>query len=134
MQREIVDGHICQLYNCHQCCIETEMLLTKLDIRRIVRKTSISAKEFVILNEDGRRMLRNHQIDNKVQCYFLDSKGLCSIYEIRPEGCKFYPFIWDMTNHHIIVDDYCPHHSKFGKSPSVTKNLEEFIFRLFGKL
>ncbi len=135
MEREIVDGSICQQNNCHHCCLETEMLLTKKDIQRILTKTSISAKEFVTLNEDGFKKLKNKQIDSKLQCFFLDREGQCSIYEIRPEGCQLYPYIWDLTEHRIAIDDYCTYHNKFTQPWSgISKRLEDFIFKLFGKL
>ena len=135
MEREIVDGRICKQNNCHHCCLETEMLLTKKDIQRIVTKTSISAKEFITLNEDGFKKLKNKQIDSKLQCFFLDQIGHCSLYEIRPEGCQFYPYIWDLIEHQITIDDYCLHHSRFQKPWfNLSKRLEDFIFKLFGKL
>lgn len=134
MGRKNVDGEICLKYKCHHCCNETEMLLTKKDIHRIVTMMSIPAKEFVVINNDGYKALRNKQTDQKTQCYFLDQHGLCIIYEIRPEGCQFYPFIWDMIEHRMITDDYCPHENEFKKPPGISKNLEEFIFKLFGKL
>ncbi|MHA2244965.1 MAG: YkgJ family cysteine cluster protein [Candidatus Hodarchaeales archaeon] len=134
MTKKIVDGQICRENNCHECCVETEMLLTKHDINRIATSTSILAKDFTLLNEDGYRMLKNSQKDNELQCYFLDKYGLCSIYEIKPEGCQFYPFIWDLTEHELIVDDYCPHYREFRKSPCISKKLEDFIYRLFGKI
>ena len=135
MEREIVDGRICLQNNCHHCCIETEMLLTIKDIRRIVTVTSISAKEFVTVNEDGFKKLKNKEIDSKLQCFFLDRGGKCTIYKIRPDGCQFYPYIWELAEHRIAIDDYCPYHNKF-KQPwaSVSKRLEDFIFKLFGKL
>lgn len=135
MEREIVDGRICQQNNCHHCCVETEMLLTKKDIQRIITMTSIPAKEFVTLNEDGNRKLKNKQIHSKLQCFFLDREGLCSIYEIRPEGCQFYPYIWDLTEHRITIDEYCNYNNKFNQPwSSISIRLEDFIFRLFGKL
>ncbi|UCG01141.1 MAG: YkgJ family cysteine cluster protein [Candidatus Heimdallarchaeota archaeon] len=135
MANEIVEGDICQQNSCHHCCLETEMLITKKDIQRIVTKTSISAKEFVTLNDDGNRKLKNKQIDSQLQCFFLDQNGQCSIYEFRPEGCQFYPYIWDLTEHRIFIDDYCLHHNKFQKPWfTLSKRLEDFIFKLFGKL
>ena len=135
MANGIVDGHICQQNKCYHCCIETEMLLTKKDIHRIVKKTSISAKEFVTFNEDGFRKLKNKQCDSQLQCFFLDQSGHCSIYEIRPEGCQFYPYIWDLLAHRIVIDDYCLHQNKFPEPwGSLSKRLEEFIFKVFGKL
>jgi Fe-S-cluster containining protein len=130
-----VDGYICQQNKCHYCCIETEMLLTKKDIQRIVAKTSIPAKEFVTFNEDGFRKLKNKQSNSQLQCFFLDQNGQCSIYEIRPKGCQFYPYIWDLTEHRIKIDDYCLHHTKFQKPClGLSKSLEDFIFKVFGKL
>ncbi|MFX0123860.1 MAG: YkgJ family cysteine cluster protein [Candidatus Hodarchaeota archaeon] len=135
MDKETVDGRICKQQNCHHCCVETEMLLTKKDIQRIVKLTSIPAKEFVTLNEYGYKELKNKQTETKLQCYFLDQKGQCSIYENRPEGCQFYPYIWDLTEQRITIDDQCLYHSEFPKPwLNISKCLEEFIFRLFGKL
>ena len=135
MVSEVVDGHICQQNKCHHCCIETEMLLTKKDIQRIVAMTSISAKEFVTFNEDGFRKLKNKQSNSKLQCVFLDKYGQCSIYEIRPVGCQFYPYIWDLTEHRIMIDDYCLHNDKFLEPwLGLSKRLEDFIFKVFGKL
>jgi Fe-S-cluster containining protein len=111
------------------------MLLTKKDIQLIVKKTSISAKEFVTLNEDGFRKLKNKKTKSQLQCFFLDQDGHCSIYEIRPEGCQFYPYIWDLTAHQIAIDDYCLHQNKFIKPwVGLSKRLEDFIFKIFGKL
>lgn len=109
------------------------MLCTKKDIHRIVTKTSIPVNRFISLNNDGYRMLRNKRIGNKDQCYFLTQNGLCSIYDIRPEGCQFYPLIWDMTEHKLIVDDYCPHHGEFKEAPGISKKLEDFIYKLYGR-
>ncbi|MFX1516976.1 MAG: YkgJ family cysteine cluster protein [Promethearchaeota archaeon] len=135
MTNEIVDGHICQQNRCHHCCIETEMLLTKKDIQRIVTKMKISAKEFVTLDEDGYRKLKNKQRESKLQCFFLDQDGQCSIYEIRPEGCQFYPYIWDLTRHRIAIDEYCLHQDNFPEPwLALSKKLESFIFKVFGKL
>ncbi|MFW9905486.1 MAG: YkgJ family cysteine cluster protein [Candidatus Thorarchaeota archaeon] len=135
MASDIVEGYICQQNNCHHCCIETEMLLTKKDIQRIVKKTSISAREFVTLNEDGFRKLKNKQSESQLQCFFLDQNGKCSIYEIRPEGCQFYPYIWNLSIHRIAIDDYCLHHTKYSEPwVGLSKRLEDFIFKVFGKL
>ena len=128
-------GQICKKNNCHHCCVETEMLLTKKDIKRIEQVTSVTPTEFAKRNENGFLMLRNKQISKGSQCFFLDNNGLCSIYEIRPIGCKFYPIIWDFEQHRAILDDYCPHHDNFALNlSSVSEDLEDFIFKLFGKL
>ncbi len=128
-------GQICQKNTCHHCCVETEMLLTKKDIKRIVRATLTLPKEFAIRNKNGYLMLQNKHKSHEFQCFFLNENGLCSIYEIRPEGCKFYPVIWDFEEHKAILDDYCPYCEEFALNlSSVSDNLENFIFRLFGRL
>jgi Fe-S-cluster containining protein len=131
----MIDGKICQKHNCHQCCIETEMMLTKVDILRIFQNTLIPIDEFVKINEDGHRMLRNKGGDDEKSCVFLDSNGLCSIYDHRPEGCRFYPIIWDLNEGFPIADDLCPHNDEFSfLIPQVERELENFVLKLFGRL
>jgi Fe-S-cluster containining protein len=52
----------------------------------------------------GERRLRN--VDAK--CFFLSEKG-CSIYNDRPQGCKFYPLVVDFKGN-ISIDKNCKHH------------------------
>ncbi len=125
------NGHICREYNCHQCCTKTEMLVTKEDIRRIARETGIKPSEYVVLTTDGYKMLRNYKQEEET-CYFLDSKGKCKIYNIKPEGCQFYPIIWDLERHLAIKDDFCPHCDEFELNEEKSRKLETFILRLYG--
>ena len=133
MNQKVIDGKICQNHNCHYCCIETEMLITKYDVSRIVQATSIPAKDFVTFNEDGFRMLRNRERRGEEKCFFLDDTGLCSIYNHRPEGCRYYPIIWDLNKHLPRADDLCPNYDEFTSFiPSVENKLENFILKIFG--
>ncbi|MCK4896020.1 MAG: YkgJ family cysteine cluster protein, partial [Candidatus Heimdallarchaeota archaeon] len=75
---------------CYQCCLDTEMTLSEEDITRI-EKLGYKIEEF-LEEKDGFMALRN--IDN--HCIFLKNK-MCSIYEIRPQGCRFYPLIYDIN-------------------------------------
>ncbi|WP_290900196.1 YkgJ family cysteine cluster protein, partial [Ferroglobus sp.] len=79
----------CLKINCHKCCEETEMQLSKHDIRRI-EKLGYKVDEFSEI-KDGVRVLKN--VNGK--CFFLRN-GKCSIYEFRPFGCKLYPIVWDV--------------------------------------
>ncbi|MFX0084645.1 MAG: YkgJ family cysteine cluster protein [Candidatus Hodarchaeota archaeon] len=128
------NGQICRESNCHQCCTETEMLITKKDIRKIDRATGIKPSEYVVLTTDGHRMLRNYIQEEEETCYFLDSQGKCRIYDIKPEGCQFYPIIWDLERHLAIKDDFCPHCDKFELDEEKSSRLETFILRLYGTL
>jgi len=42
-------------------------------------------------------------------CYFynLDTKE-CTIYENRPEGCRYYPIIYHSLKRKCLVDSDCP--------------------------
>ncbi|MGQ4870427.1 MAG: YkgJ family cysteine cluster protein [Candidatus Thorarchaeota archaeon] len=86
------------------CCIETEMTLTRRDVERIER-LGYTRDEFVVRSEDGFCELRN--VDG--HCYFYDPDTLlCTIYEDRPEGCRYYPVIYDMRKRRCVVDKDCP--------------------------
>jgi Fe-S-cluster containining protein len=97
---------------CGVCCIETEMLLSKQDINLILNNisTNLRKKDFVILNEDG-----NYQLKNvNDHCIFLDPDSkLCKIFEIRPQGCRFYPLIYDRDHKKCIIDKECPRFNLF---------------------
>ena len=86
------------------CCMETEMTLTKSDIERL--ETVDHPKErFLIRTTDGFYQLRN--VDG--HCYFYDpEKRTCIVYTSRPDGCRFYPIIYDARRHRCIVDKDCP--------------------------
>jgi len=98
--------------DCGKCCLETEMLLSKEDINLILKGSSIYFRkvDFVVKNKDG-----NYQLKNvNGHCVFLDiSLKLCKIYEIRPQGCRFYPMIYDIDNKKCIIDNDCPRANLF---------------------
>ncbi len=91
---------------CHNCCIETQMMLTEDDIRRIEHLGY--KKEDFSKEEDGFIILRN--IDS--HCFFLKD-GKCSIYNNRPLGCRYYPIILDLDAEELIIDKDCPFHNHF---------------------
>ncbi|MHA1977596.1 MAG: YkgJ family cysteine cluster protein [Candidatus Hodarchaeales archaeon] len=135
MTKKGISGSICQEHNCHHCCIETEMLLLKTDAARISKETGISIPDFSFLTEDKQHMLRNKNTKGELVCFFLEGDGRCSIYNIRPEGCTYYPIIWDLTNHQAVSDDYCPHHKLFReKIEWIKPHLELFVLKLYGWL
>jgi Fe-S-cluster containining protein len=88
--------------NCGVCCTETEMLLSKKDIKRLQAK-GYSASRFVRYDKDGYARLRNRN----GYCVFYDSKARrCSVYADRPSGCRVYPVILDEEKG-IVTDDIC---------------------------
>ena len=135
MGKWIVSGEICKENGCTMCCWETEMLLSASDIQRINEKTDFPVNDYSFVDRFGHRTLKNREVNDRLQCFFLDEKGECKIYDIRPEGCQYYPIIWDMNIQEAITDDYCPHHQKFDDDvPRIDKSLQKLIMELYGYL
>lgn len=135
MTKKTVSGEICKEQNCSVCCWETEMLLSEADIQRICKKTGFSVNEYSFVDNLGHRTLKNKELQDKLQCFFLDENGRCTIYEIRPKGCQYYPIIWDMNSQEAVTDDFCPHHLKFDDQiPRIEKSLQDLILELYGYL
>ena len=115
--------------DCGICCHKTEMLISERDIRLIEEKiSSINRDDFTKLIEKGIYQLKNK--DN--YCIFLDTiSKLCNIYEIRPQGCRFYPIIYDNEKKICIYDSECPRVSQFylehKKFKIVCKDIKKFI-------
>ena len=98
--------------NCGECCLETEMILSIEDIELIKNnfQDRIRKRDFVFKNKNEQFQLKN--IDN--HCVFLDfSAKKCKIYEFRPQGCRFYPLIYNINNKKCLLDDDCPRKDLF---------------------
>ncbi len=119
----------CLKINCHKCCEETEMQLSKHDIRRI-EKLGYKVDEFSEI-KDGVRVLKN--VNGK--CFFLRN-GKCSIYEFRPFGCKLYPIVWDVERKRAVVHDFCPLANSVSKLTlkKVERALKKHIQSIFNEL
>jgi len=75
---------------CANCCIVLQTLITKKDIKRIIRSLNMSDEEFmreyIEINMEGDRILKD------LPCRFLVNKK-CAIYRDRPYECRSYPHI-----------------------------------------
>lgn len=88
--------------NCGVCCTETEMLLSKKDIKRL-EALGYCVEEFAAFDRQGYATLKNRA----GYCFFYDlAKRRCSVYMSRPSGCRVYPVIVDIDNG-IILDSIC---------------------------
>ena len=88
--------------HCGVCCTETEMLLSKEDIKRLVKKGYIK-KFFLRYDKKGYAQLRNRN----GYCVFYDLQNRqCNIYVDKPLGCTVYPVILDVDIW-IIIDSIC---------------------------
>jgi uncharacterized protein len=88
--------------NCGVCCTETEMLLSKKDIKRLEKK-GFSQNHFANYDKQGYAELKNRD----GYCIFYNLKNhRCSVYVDRPAGCRVYPVILDEETG-IILDSIC---------------------------
>jgi uncharacterized protein len=102
--------------NCGVCCTETEMLLSKKDIKRLMDK-GYSQKQFVRYDKQGYATLKNRD----GYCVFYDLKNRrCSEYENRPSGCRVYPVIVD-EDVGIILDTICESRSTISEQEKCVK-------------
>ncbi len=86
------------------CCVDTEMTLTKKDVERIERR-GYERKQFIVKSEDGFCELRNIE----GHCFFYNpTSKSCMIYAERPEGCRYYPIVYDVRKRKCTVDKDCP--------------------------
>jgi Fe-S-cluster containining protein len=80
------------------------MTLTRKDVERI-EALGYDRKDFLVRVMAGFCELRN--IDGN--CFFYDSDTkICRIYENRPEGCRYYPIIYDARKKKCVIDKDCP--------------------------
>jgi Fe-S-cluster containining protein len=113
----------CVHHKCIQCCLETEMPLSKKDLEQI-KRLGLDYDYFVV-NKDGWLQLKNYN----GRCVFNDDNQ-CSIYENRPEGCKLYPIIYDENENCPILDEDCPHRDEFKISKINVVILRSIVTRL----
>jgi Fe-S-cluster containining protein len=115
----------CIAHDCHVCCLETEMPLTSADMERICTGTGMGVEEYTV-DADDWSVLRN--VDGR--CYFLDREGRCRIYGIRPEGCRYYPFIFYEKGGNVMEDEDCPYSGEFSRSNEIVRGVRALVERL----
>jgi Fe-S-cluster containining protein len=76
------------------------MTLTEADVTRLV---TAGHRDFFFVNDDHDLQLLN--VDE--HCIFLVD-GLCSVHDDRPEGCRLYPLILDLSVDRVVLDSVCP--------------------------
>jgi len=81
------------------------MTLTEADTARL---EVAGQRDFFFVNHD-----HDHQLINvDGHCIFL-VEGRCSVYDDRPEGCRIYPLILDLSVDRVVLDSVCPWVSEF---------------------
>jgi uncharacterized protein len=113
--------------NCGVCCTETEMLLSKKDVKRLEKK-GFSQDQFVNCDRKGYFTLKNRD----GYCIFYDlKKRQCSVYVDRPAGCRVYPVIVDEGTG-VILDDICQSRKSITQSEKNHKGKR--VIRLLEKI
>ena len=99
-----LNGSACLEKNCCKCCKETEMMLTGKDVERL-EKLGFKREEFCVRDGNFLKLCNINGV-----CFFLDpEKGLCTVYENRPEGCRLYPIVFDLLRRKCVLDKTCPY-------------------------
>lgn len=125
--------------DCGLCCQSTEMIISIEDIEIILEHShnTLKKEDFSLVNKEGFFQLKNNPNGNCV--FFNSTSKMCNIYDVRPQGCRFYPLIYSIDAGNCILDKDCPrtdiyfHNKKEQKT--VCKNLKKFLKeKLFVKL
>ena len=109
--------------NCHH------LLLLTTEARNIAKHSSKKLEEFSEKVEDCNPYTYRMKKTQDAKCIFLKDK-LCSIYQIRPIICRFYPFQLNMRNNRYTFT-YTNECKGIGKGSNIKKNYYERLFTLF---
>jgi len=105
------------------------MMLSIRDIE-VIENLGFKKEDFSFKNEDGFYLLRN--IGG--ECFFL-TKNKCQIYTHRPQGCGFYPIIFDLESNKALLDEECPliHTISEKTLQSFSGDLQKFVKKLLSE-
>ena len=118
--------------DCGNCCRETEMILSARDVDRIknIDPKNRRTTNFVKKTADGLFQLKN--LDE--YCVFFDpTTKVCKIYAIRPQGCRFYPLIYDSDKKICVLDQDCPRTELFYPNKNSRSKTCEKVVRFLEK-
>ncbi len=74
---------------CANCCKIAQPVFEKQDVKRIARHFSMTEEAFI-----GKYLKADPDYEyftKKLPCTFLGDDNKCTIYEVRPMGCRTYP-------------------------------------------
>ncbi len=77
---------------CANCCKEMGPRITKHDIRAISKHLGLAREKVISRYLKERENKEGEYLAARIPCPFL-KKNRCSIYEVRPKGCKSYPSV-----------------------------------------
>lgn len=120
---------------CALCCGDTEtrnrsILMMQIEAYRIMKKALIDLDEFAEKIECSEPYIYRMRKTEKGQCFFLQDKS-CSIYQVRPVICRFYPFQLENTRDDRYVFSYTKECQGIGEKSLLTKHFFQELFSEF---
>jgi Fe-S-cluster containining protein len=118
---------------CAICCGDTEerdrsILLLRIEAKRTAQKTQKATGEFAEKIEGSEPYVYRMKKTRDGKCVFLkDSR--CSIYDIRPLICRFYPFQLKKVGSRELVFAYTNKCLGIGKGPRLKRSFFEKLFK-----
>ena len=104
------------------------MPLTPGDVSRL-QAAGHDVDAFSFDDEGVRRLrTRDEEAPDGRPCFFLGSDGACSVYEVRPEGCRIYPFVVD-EDARLTRDEDCPYRAEFAAPPHARRVVLDILRR-----
>lgn len=76
---------------CANCCRTLKPILTDEDITRIAGHLRMAQDEFIAAYLERDEVEARYRIKT-TPCLFLGADSKCTIYDVRPEKCRGYPF------------------------------------------
>jgi Fe-S-cluster containining protein len=116
---------------CSRCCEDTEdhtrhVLLLNVDAKSIAKETGLDVSEFADQVEGSEPYVYEMKKPEDGKCFFLKNSR-CTIYNIRPLICRFYPFQLDSQNN-TYVFSYTNKCSGIGNGETLTREFFENLF------
>ncbi len=113
----------CTTNECRACCFDTQMPLLESDLERLEAHTGRPRDAFSEQDETDRpRRLSN----TDGHCVFLGDQG-CTVYDVRPAGCRLYPLVLDPDKGQGVLDDDCPYRKGFRVRPRDRAALQDLV-------
>jgi hypothetical protein len=118
---------------CALCCGDTPkkirtILLLKTETDHISQKVLIKLNNFAEKIEGFEPYAYRMKKTKDGKCVFLKD-NLCSIYEVRPLICRFYPFQLKSLRTNRYVFEYTTECPGIGKGPQLKKEFFEELFK-----
>lgn len=100
----VFDPSACESCPGHCCCGESgNVWVNQQEIDRICGFLQMHRVDFMeryLRRVENRFSCKEHVIEQGLQCvFFQGAEKKCSIYAVRPSGCRSYPF-WDYFKTH----------------------------------